>query len=381
MAEAAAGTATFAKTGTGGFAHTDASNPFIAELGLLQSLAAERPATRTDFGAGNTGGLAPATGGEHGTYRAVSSFSESKVARSEVQSLPVYGKLALGVSSTGHAGIKEMQIARKARHEAAVEGYNTRVAGMEVDLEARTGRLGRDFKALLSLNDAEIQSVFDHLVADFLLAMELSDVLEARQRLDEHAERRTQWIDSFEADLAALEGERKALVRHELAWLMDALVQTAHLLPAELGRLVEGLAHDVNVLILGNREVHATLVAKLRIAEVKRVQAHADEWAERLAEWRRLRHTETLKRFRAFVHTEEVVKPPKRAQLLAALGEMQTEYQKRREGVVTTLGGLAPPHLTADAAGRVRTELDALHADEVRAADVVVSRAHTAPLH
>ena len=53
MAEAAAGTATFAKTGTGGFAHTDASNPFIAELGLLQSLAAERPATRADFGAGN----------------------------------------------------------------------------------------------------------------------------------------------------------------------------------------------------------------------------------------------------------------------------------------------------------------------------------------
>ena len=86
-----------------------------------------------------------------------------------------------------------MQIARKAKHEAAIEAYGKKVAAMEVTLETRTGHAGRGFKKLLTLNDEEIQAIFDELSDEFLLEMELQEVNEAWDRLHEQTGRREAW--------------------------------------------------------------------------------------------------------------------------------------------------------------------------------------------
>lgn len=116
-----------------------ASNPFYAELGLLSQLMEPRVSAKH----GKVSLPAPAAlGASPGRKRqAVPPLSESEVALGEVQSLPGYGKLLLGQSSTGHAGLKEMQISRKHRHEQAIEVYQKKVVQHEVELEARTGQV------------------------------------------------------------------------------------------------------------------------------------------------------------------------------------------------------------------------------------------------
>ena len=263
---AVAGTRTFSQGIEGGDpaatvkrAGTGMGNPFTAEMSLLTSLTAERVSNRKEGGS-----MPPPVplDGAGRKRRTVPALNEHEVAMGEVQTLPAYGKLALAKSSTGHAGMKEMQIARKAKHEAAIEAYGKKVAAMEVTLETRTGHAGRGFKKLLTLNDEEIQAIFDELSDEFLLEMELQEVNEAWDRLHEQTGRREAWINDFERDLQGIEGERRAMVEAELGKLLDTLIETAHQLPSALERMCELQVHDVNLLILSNREVHAQLMAR-----------------------------------------------------------------------------------------------------------------------
>ena len=90
--------------------HFIMANPFTAEQALLSSLAAERISARKEAAAAAP--PRPAGAGLH--FRAIPPLSERQLATGEVASLPGYGRHALAVSSTGHAGIKEMQLARRA---------------------------------------------------------------------------------------------------------------------------------------------------------------------------------------------------------------------------------------------------------------------------
>lgn len=116
-----------------------ASNPFYAELGLLSKLVEPRLSGKKE-----NASLAvpkPVKVFPRGKRQSVPPLSDSEVAHGEVQGLPTHGKLLLGHSSTGHAGLKVMQISRKARHEASIEAYQKRMVKLEVELEGRTGQV------------------------------------------------------------------------------------------------------------------------------------------------------------------------------------------------------------------------------------------------
>ena len=150
-----------------------ASNPFTAEMGLLTKLVAPRISAATDDASLPAPKPTKAPGRKQ---RSVPPLSDTETAVGEVQTLPTHGKLRLGVSSTNHAGLKEMLIGRKARHEEAIEAYKKRVGQMDVELEARTGHVARSFKQLMALNDAELHTMFEELADDFLLQMEVEEV-------------------------------------------------------------------------------------------------------------------------------------------------------------------------------------------------------------
>ena len=148
-----------------------ASNPFTAELGLLTKLVAPRVSRAKDDA--SLPAPKPMSGKAGRRQRSVPPLNELEVAVGEVQTLPTHGKLHLGVSSTNHAGLKEMLISRKARHEQAFEAYKKRTGQLEVELEARTAHVARSFKQLMALNDAELKTMFEELADDFLLQMEM----------------------------------------------------------------------------------------------------------------------------------------------------------------------------------------------------------------
>lgn len=137
-----------------------ASNPFTAELGLLTKLTAPTISHTRD----GTSLLAPKSFKNAGRKkRSVPPLTEQEAAIGESQTLQTHGKMIPATSSTDHAGMKEMLICRKARHEDAIEAFKKRMGLMEVELEARTGYVARSFKQLMSLNDAELKTMFEEV--------------------------------------------------------------------------------------------------------------------------------------------------------------------------------------------------------------------------
>ena len=123
------------------------------------------------------------------------------------------------------------------------------------------------------------------------------------------------------------------------------------------------MTHDVNLLILANRQVHAQLMSRVRSAEARRVKEDRARWEERLAAWRQLRHDQALNAFKTYLHSDQVVQPAARAKLLGEIAEQQTSFHARREATLGSLGGLTPPALTEAAATEVRGQLEAQLSD------------------
>ena len=78
------------------------------------------------------------------------------------------------------------------------------------------------------------------------------------------------------------------------------------------------------------------------------------------------------------MHSQEVVQPPARKDLLKELDEQHVDFQKQREETAATLGRLAPPQLTEITAGRVRTALEALVEEETQMDAEMVAKLHEA---
>ena len=131
------------------------------------------------------------------------------------------------------------------------------------------------------------------------------------------------------------------------------------------------MTHDVNLLILANRQVHAQLMSRVRSAEARRVKEDRARWEERLAAWRQLRHDQALNAFKTYLHSDQVVQPAARAKLLGEIAEQQTSFHARREATLGSLGGLTPPALTEAAATEVRGQLEAQLSEEAEGASIL----------
>mmetsp|Transcript_4312 Transcript_4312/g.13900 ORF Transcript_4312/g.13900 Transcript_4312/m.13900 type:complete len:1246 (-) Transcript_4312:278-4015(-) len=124
------------------------------------------------------------------------------------------------------------------------------------------------------------------------------------------------------------------------------------------------MTHEINMLIISNREVHATLCAKLKLREVERKRDHRAKWEARMLAWRQLRHAHALGAFKLQLHEASTVDPPERASIIEALARQQASFQSQREETMASLGRIEPSELTAASAGAVRDQLVALGEEE-----------------
>jgi len=323
------------------------ANVFSAETGLLQSLRRDRVSGRAE----STRDMALPTRPEllNGVKPSARQASERDMAVGEVQSLATI--LQLAMSSTGGVGVEEMKLARKERQEQACEAYNKRKGYLNVEVELRTGQAARSFKQLLSLNDSEIESFFEELNDEFLTRLEMADVSQIGQSVGSQGPRRATWIAEFESELDEMEAERRQSAHIELCQLMDACVEIAHMLPNELERELEKMTSEVNMLIISNKEVHAELVARLRIGEVKRQRKHRLKFVQRLAAWRAACHAHALELFKETMVSAAIVSPDERREALAELRKAQGNFAEQRVVLLKSLTEMAESGstLTAEA--------------------------------
>ena len=163
-----------------------------------------------------------------------------------------------------------------------------------------------------------------------------------------------------------MEGERRQATHVELCQLMDACVEIAHMLPNELERALEKMTSEVNMLIISNRAVHAELIAKLRVAEVRRQREHEQRFRLRLAAWRAACHSRALSLFKEHVASAAIIAPEKRKATLTELRAEQSRFGAERVALLRSLAELRKEQLTR-AAGAAKAVEAAELAERERA--------------
>jgi hypothetical protein len=103
---------------------------------------------------------------------------------------------------------------------------------------------------------------------------------------------------------------------------------------------------EVNILILGNKKVHAQLLAKLRVAEVRRQREHEQRFALRLAAWRAACHAHALSLFKEHMATAAVVAPEECRSVLQQLRTAQAAFSAERVALLRSLAELDEARLT-----------------------------------
>jgi hypothetical protein len=98
----------------------------------------------------------------------------------------------------------------------------------------------------------------------------------------------------LERGLMSIEERRSELVAAAIREAVSALYEVAYQLPDAIERIFQPEVKEMNVHIVRNRGSYQELLARIGVSVVKRQEQTAEQYKERKARWRTLRHTHTV---------------------------------------------------------------------------------------
>jgi hypothetical protein len=257
---------------------------------------------------------------------------------------------------------------RKARHDTGLKKYKSTVAQLAEHLEERVIKACRDLRELLEVMDVDLQEVFDRLnVDDDLRERDRAYVLSVwSDTIAGKLMTRGQAIETFGADIQAIERDRATGIKEAISTLIFDLVDVSYLLRAEIQRVVEAEAHLANKVIITNLQAASDCTARLRRMHVSVTIARRGQWEIRERGWRRLRHDKAIAHFHTVIESYEYCNPLARQQVLADFrARQQARHQDTRLPLLSKLGALQlPPELSSRAVAAILGEFDALNSQE-----------------
>lgn len=206
------------------------------------------------------------------------------------------------------------------RYESVVKDVSERIEAMLIATFDRVKESLADIDARLAL--IENQELRDRVR---LLAADKNTIAGAWDRLEDLTKQRTQLIFQFAAELERIEESRVRYVHAQLQQMTFALMEIAHALGPEVGRIVEGEAHQVNVVVIANRKVYADLVARLATANVDVFVRARLSWEQALDRWRALRHSRAIESFKQTLSSPAFKDPEDRRRIMEAIRAHQQQ--------------------------------------------------------
>uniref|UniRef100_A0A1I8I5B4 DUF4455 domain-containing protein n=1 Tax=Macrostomum lignano TaxID=282301 RepID=A0A1I8I5B4_9PLAT len=177
-----------------------------------------------------------------------------------------------------------------------------------------------------------------------LMALDQHQLLGLWQGVAEVFADRRNAIGSLDEDLLALESDRVTEIRRVFHSYSEVLERVSHLAPAELHRIVDDEAVQMNQTLLGNQRSFADLNARLVMSELDRERRMRAHWQDKITEWRAGHVEVAVAGFHQFVQSPQVQSPPSLESILSNMRAEQSEINSRRLELIEELSSLAPPN-------------------------------------
>ncbi|XP_074627275.1 coiled-coil domain-containing protein 180-like [Acropora palmata] len=254
--------------------------------------------------------------------------------------------------------IQRLQSSRRERHESSLEDMYQEFGVINTELEPRIIESCGNLKELLLENDREIEQLLKTIESDDdLQILCLADLEALWKSIAEHSNYRQTCIAELDATLDQVENDRANLIRETLKGFSKILERVAHLMPADVHRLLEREAQDMNSTILMNRRAYADLISNLLTADVERERQCYICWEKRVEDWRVLQCNLAVNKFSDFMNSSLIKDPPELRQKFELFTAEQRSLNKKRLDLLESLRNMRPPNATKSAVYQWNTAL------------------------
>jgi len=297
-------------------------------------------------------------------------------------------------------GQKEFLVARKVRHDAALEKFERAMDALaedceregqgasEVvrkDLEANTINCNQlleplepplpstqtdsgqadEFAKLEEMGEVPLDGTIDPTQAKALAADRAAhralralgertegEVKGILSRLEAETTQRKHRVTAFageDGELAQIDVARKARTEELLKVLVDELTEAAHVVHGEAERLVEQRANALNSVLLENRKAMRQLEAKLSVQTLELSKANKARWHKGLLLWKQQRHRHSMHLVMKRIKSNEFRQPDSLVEAVGHVREHQAHVFRQRKDLVDELFSIPQRKLTVAA--------------------------------
>ncbi|KAL8612779.1 hypothetical protein ACOMHN_033449 [Nucella lapillus] len=279
---------------------------------------------------------------------------EGRGASSEVRGLPD----VLVPAKTGSDIIDRINASRKERHEAAVEDMHQALSVISVDIEAKIAKASGEVLDKLAKGDVQITHLLSRIEKDEdLLTYSLEDLIKLWEEVQQFSLKRQEWIAQLDTCLKGIEDDRMQRVKNVFQEYAKMLEKISYLMAPDLQRFMDKESQALNQTCLSNRRAYADLFVRLMSADIEREKTQHTQWRRRVEDWKNLKTNLAVEKFREFMHSEEILKPPG---VMGVEEFMVTELEilnSRRLDLIDSLSELKPPSSTKSAMYKWRQEM------------------------
>ena len=275
--------------------------------------------------------------------------------------------------------IERTQQARKERHDAALDDMLQELAAIALALEPQIEHTCQTYKGMLMEQRDSLEeqmqvlkedSDLERFTHEALIQISVS-VCDCRLECETI-------ISRLNEDLHVFEEERSQMIASLFYSFTKKLEKIAHLMPADVHRLMEDYIVDTNSSILANHVAYADLIKKLSTTIADDTKKSYVYWEGRLKEWKELKVAAAVGNFKSLMASEEVVNNPFVNDYLTEMMKKQNELNKERLKLLQQLQEMKPPcsktsvHQWNNAVSLVTSNIDEVHSKYIK----LIGKAH-----
>ncbi|XP_027560307.1 coiled-coil domain-containing protein 180 isoform X3 [Neopelma chrysocephalum] len=233
---------------------------------------------------------------------------------------------------------------RQKRHDQAVTKMQQELDCIGKEMEASVLELQKFLQLKVMKSDEKSKLLFEKIVSDTALeGFSLEGLEKLWNMIHQESLNRKKWIRTMDKSLKEIERSRASKIADLLKKYTVELEEISFFLAADVHKLINNEATNINRALLANERATAKLLFNLMKSELEKEKSHQLKWQERVKDWKLIQKNCVIQSFREFMASEEIQNPPTVKTEMENMIKEQIVLSERRLGVLQHIGTLLPP--------------------------------------
>ncbi|XP_041275908.1 coiled-coil domain-containing protein 180 [Onychostruthus taczanowskii] len=245
---------------------------------------------------------------------------------------------------TGSSTWKYLAERRQKRHDAAVTEMQQELDCIGREMEASVLNLQESLQLEVMKSDEKSKLLLEKIASDVALeGFSFEGLKELWNMIHQESSNRRKWIRAVDKSLKEIERSRAMKIADVLTKYTVKLEEIAFFLAADVHKLINNKAMNINRALLGNERATAKLLFNLMKSELEKEKLHQLKWQERVRDWKLIQKNCVVQSFREFMANEEIQNPQAVKMEMENMIKEQIVLSEQRLRVLQHISVMLPP--------------------------------------